>query len=187
MYLAALATALWMAGPSLADNPQDRMILGSGALSKAGATTGKECTDPEDDTTCTHFVATTTLEVEGDARAQGGGKGSFEATLVANWEAALPNGTVGKACAPASGQIEVRVANGSSFIASLGGLACGEVPSPADEGEQATIPAQTFEGSFTLVSSSGKFSKYAGTGDVTLQEDGDGNVLLRLDGVFEKR
>ena len=124
-----------------------------------------------------------TVQSEGTVSSTHFGRAKFSSTLKILWKSTTPSGEGTSSsptgfCAPASGTIEITI---GSAVLNLGqvGIICEVGPTGTD------VP-HTFNGTFFITGGTNKYAGETGAGNLTVSDDGKGNVLLNLRGTIKR-
>lgn len=128
---------------------------------------------------CPGLACRLTITAAGTAEVKGIGSGSFASTLTVLLGAAGPNGG-GGVCAPASGSATLAV-NGSEVTLAQVGTFC-DVNDLSTGGSVGPLVGHTLDGTYFVLSGSGRFRNARGAGSLTV--GGDGYVLVTADGTL---
>jgi hypothetical protein len=124
-----------------------------------------------------------TVQSEGTVSSRHFGRAKFSSTLTILWKSATPNGEGTSSsptgfCAPASGTTEITI-TGAILNLEQVGIVCEVGPTGTD------VP-HTFNGTFFITGGTNKYAGETGTGNLTVSDDGRGNVLLNLRGTIKR-
>ena len=124
-----------------------------------------------------------TVQSEGSVSSRHFGKAKFSSILKILWKSATPNGEGASSspagfCAPASGATEIAIGNAVLNLEQVG-IVCELGPTGTD------VP-HTFNGTFFITGGTNKYAGETGAGNLTVSDDGKGNVLLNLRGTIKR-
>ena len=124
-----------------------------------------------------------TVQSEGTVSSRHFGRAKFSSTLKILWKSATPNGEGTSSsptgfCAPASGTTEITIGSAVLNLEQVG-IVCEVGPTGTD------VP-HIFNGTFFITGGTNKYAGETGAGNLTVSDDGKGNVLLNLRGTIKR-